>query len=89
MKIFMKHDSVFTWALLWGCVATLSVFAEDESRLKARPNILWIIAEDMGPELGCYGTPEVHSPVLDGLAARGVRCRLGSSGHITPACIFH
>lgn len=40
---------------------------------KAKPNILWIIAEDMGPELGCYGTPEVKTPALDQLAADGVR----------------
>jgi len=39
----------------------------------AKPNILWIIAEDMGPELACYGTPEVNTPGLDTLAANGVR----------------
>ena len=38
-----------------------------------KPNILWIIAEDMGPELACYGTPEVNTPALDTLAADGVR----------------
>lgn len=39
----------------------------------SRPNILWLVAEDFGPELGCYGTPEVSSPNLDRLAAEGVR----------------
>ena len=39
----------------------------------ARPNILWIIAEDFGPELGCYGTPQVWTPNLDELARVGVR----------------
>ena len=38
-----------------------------------RPNVLWIITEDMGPELACYGTREVHTPVLDRFAADGVR----------------
>lgn len=38
-----------------------------------RPNILWLVAEDFGPELGCYGTEQVTSPVLDRLAAQGVR----------------
>ncbi len=37
------------------------------------PNILWIIAEDMGQELGAYGTPEVRTPNLDRLAQRGMR----------------
>ncbi|RYD66663.1 MAG: sulfatase [Verrucomicrobiaceae bacterium] len=38
-----------------------------------RPNILWVISEDTGPHLGCYGTPEVQTPNLDRLAATGVR----------------
>ncbi len=38
-----------------------------------RPNILWLIAEDFGPHLGCYGTKEVSSPNLDRLAGEGVR----------------
>lgn len=39
----------------------------------SRPNILWLIAEDFSPDLGCYGTTEVWSPNLDRLAAEGVR----------------
>jgi len=39
----------------------------------ARPNILWIIAEDFSPDLGCYGNRLVRTPNLDGLAAEGVR----------------
>lgn len=38
-----------------------------------RPNVLWLIAEDFGPDLSCYGTPEVHTPNLDALAAKGMR----------------
>src|SRR5215471_6536352 len=38
-----------------------------------RPNILWLIAEDFGPHLGCIGTKEVSTPNLDKLAAQGVR----------------
>jgi arylsulfatase A-like enzyme len=38
-----------------------------------RPNILWLIAEDFGPQLGAYGTREVSSPNLDRLATDGVR----------------
>jgi arylsulfatase A-like enzyme len=43
------------------------------ARAADRPNILWLIAEDFGPELGCYGTPQVWTPNLDRLAAAGVR----------------
>lgn len=38
----------------------------------ARPNILWLIAEDFGQHLGCLGTKEVWTPNLDRLAAEGV-----------------
>ena len=37
------------------------------------PNILWLTAEDFGPELGCYGTQQVWTPNLDKLATEGVR----------------
>jgi arylsulfatase A-like enzyme len=41
-----------------------------------RPNILWIVAENMGPDLGCYGTPLVHTPNVDRLADEGMRYAL-------------
>jgi arylsulfatase A-like enzyme len=38
-----------------------------------RPNVLWLIAEDLGTELGCYGGTQVWTPNIDRLAAEGVR----------------
>jgi arylsulfatase A-like enzyme len=38
-----------------------------------RPNILWILGDDLGPQLGCYGYPLVRTPNVDRLAAEGVR----------------
>lgn len=38
-----------------------------------RLNVLWLIAEDFGPHLGCYGTKQVWTPNLDGLSKEGVR----------------
>lgn len=40
---------------------------------KSRPNILWIIGDDLGPQLGCYGDPLVKTPNIDRLASEGVR----------------
>ncbi len=37
------------------------------------PNIIWIVAEDISPELGCYGNTMVHTPNIDKLATRGLR----------------
>jgi arylsulfatase A-like enzyme len=62
------------------CVACLAAafadplcFAVAAPHSNQRPNILWLIAEDFGPHLGCYGTKEVWTPNLDRLAAEGVR----------------
>ena len=40
-----------------------------------KPNILWIMAEDMGRDLSCYGAPDVRTPHLDKLASEGILCR--------------
>ena len=37
------------------------------------PNILWVIAEDLGPALSCYGNTDISTPNLDRFAAEGVR----------------
>jgi N-sulfoglucosamine sulfohydrolase len=42
-------------------------------KAQVRPNVLLIVSEDNGPELGCYGDPYVKTPRLDRLAAEGVR----------------
>ncbi|MEZ5323967.1 MAG: sulfatase [Verrucomicrobiales bacterium] len=73
----MKKLPFSRYLMLWVLLAMSATGAE-------RPNILWIIAEDMGPELGCYGTPEVHTPVLDVLAARSVRYTNAQT--VTPVC---
>jgi N-sulfoglucosamine sulfohydrolase len=39
----------------------------------ARPNIVWIVGEDMGPELGCYGDKNAITPNIDRLAKEGAR----------------
>ena len=38
-----------------------------------RPNIVWIVGEDMGPELGCYGDKNAATPNIDRLAREGAR----------------
>jgi len=39
----------------------------------AQPNILWIIAEDLSQDLGCYGNDLVNTPILDSLAGQGIK----------------
>jgi len=38
-----------------------------------RPNILWLIGENISHDLGCYGAKDVRTPNLDALATQGVR----------------
>lgn len=41
--------------------------------MESLPNILYVLLEDCGPQFGCYGEPLVRTPVLDRVAADGVR----------------
>ena len=54
--------------IFWSCDSTDKKTERDQ-----RPNILWIIAEDLSPDLPCYGYEGVLTPNLDQLAARGMR----------------
>ncbi|MFV0442850.1 MAG: sulfatase-like hydrolase/transferase, partial [Planctomycetaceae bacterium] len=39
----------------------------------SKPNILWLVGENLSHDLGCYGAKHVHTPQLDRLATEGVR----------------
>jgi arylsulfatase A-like enzyme len=54
--------------LLFLALATGSLQAAD-----TRPNILWLIGENLSHDLGCYGAKNVRTPHLDRLAREGVR----------------
>ena len=66
---FLKGVGLGTASLtLASCVSASKFFGE-----KDRPNILWILSEDISPDLSCYGTAAVETPNLDKLARQGVR----------------
>jgi arylsulfatase A-like enzyme len=53
--------------------------------LSDRPNLIFILADDLGyADLGCYGGRAPISPVLDRLAAQGLRFTQGYSN--SPVC---
>ena len=37
-----------------------------------KPNVLFLISDDLRPELGCYGNDVIKTPNIDRLAARGM-----------------
>ena len=55
---------------LFETVASVSAGGADAEQ---RPNVLLIVSEDNGPELGCYGDKYARTPNLDRLASEGVR----------------
>ena len=53
--------------------ASSSTLAEDAPQ-PPRPNLLWIWADNLGyGDLGVYGSRKINTPVIDRLAAGGVR----------------
>ena len=48
------------------------------------PNVVWIVSDDLGPELGCYGYQGVATPNINRLAAGGTRYSLAFS--TSPVC---
>jgi uncharacterized sulfatase len=57
------------WTFFAICLGLAPGFASAAER----PNILWLVAEDINPHLGCFGDTNANTPNLDRLAAKGLR----------------
>lgn len=61
--------------LLLLAVCSILLAAHEPRKTSSRPNIIYIMADDMGySDIGCYGG-EVNTPNLDRLAANGIKLR--------------
>jgi arylsulfatase A-like enzyme len=57
-----------------GATALITTSGRGQSTSSRRPNVLFILADDMGyGDLSCYGRPDYQTPVLDNLARQGIR----------------
>lgn len=57
--------------VLLACVASTAPSAQSPA---ARPNVVLIITDDVGyGDIGSYGAPDIKTPNIDRLAARGIR----------------
>jgi arylsulfatase A len=53
--------------------ASLALIACNKNKAKSKPNVILIMADDMGYEcLSCYGSLSYKTPVLDSLASHGM-----------------
>ena len=67
----MKNRISIKYAFFCGtacCISSILRAQQDASQM----NVLFIMADDMRPELGCYGVDVVKTPNMDRLAASGV-----------------
>lgn len=55
--------------LILGALAVSSANAVDTSK----PNIVWVVVEDMSAHFGCYGEKAITTPNLDLMASKGTR----------------
>lgn len=73
---FRKECNSKTLSLLLAVLALVAELAQAQAPrdLLAQPNILMILADDLGwGDLGCQGNPRVKTPALDALARSGAQ----------------
>lgn len=65
--------SFMSWIACLGLLFSAQLKAEDRAKSASRPNILFIMSDDLANRLGTYGDEIAQTPNLDALAARGTR----------------
>ena len=70
----MNLNKLILFAGTFVLVGTSCNVVEKETAISKKPNIIYILADDMGyGDLGCYGQTIIETPNLDIMATEGVR----------------
>jgi arylsulfatase A-like enzyme len=79
-------DPMKRFNLLLGILSLIALTGFSGEAKSGRPNILFILSDDhSAPYVGCYGQPGLKTPVLDKLAADGMRFNRFFCG--APQCV--
>lgn len=66
-----------------GCLSRSTAQVSKEATKVVKPNILLMVGDDIGwGDIGCYGSTQIQTPHIDGLAKEGLRF---TSGYVTAA----
>ena len=76
---------IFRLAVLSGCVwASISVPLMAVEKPRSKPNILFIMVDDLGKDwISCYGAEDITTPNIDALAASGMKFH---NAYSMPSC---
>jgi N-sulfoglucosamine sulfohydrolase len=69
---FMKKIRIFYIVVIFSTLMSCSAGSDQKEKLNEKPNIIFILGEDMSHDLSCFGMQGVKTPVLDQLAKEGV-----------------
>ena len=70
---FLRTAGLATASVTVPSLLSCSAWGQARSRT-GKPNIVFILADDLGyGDLGCYGRQDIKTPVIDRIAAEGVR----------------
>ncbi len=69
--------SIFIEGVIYSCCVTIlaslfSACSADSRKSTNRPNILWIVAEDLSPVIPSFGDSTIETPNLSWLASQGI-----------------
>ncbi|HRI87183.1 MAG TPA: arylsulfatase [Candidatus Hydrogenedentes bacterium] len=87
-----RRHFIQTAAAMLGVSAMDSMAAAEQQPADAGPNIIFIMADDLGyADLGCYGQKRIQTPSIDRLAAEGMRftqCYAGAPQCAPSRCVL-
>jgi iduronate 2-sulfatase len=68
----MKKMSTLAIMIVTAIISLSAYAGPSTSKPSRKPNILFISVDDLRPQLGCYGNPQMKTPHMDALASQGI-----------------